>query len=78
VPPELDCGYADLAGDFTAWAPFSMDPVPGGGFRLNLRLERGRRWRYRFLLDGVRWTSDPYASEFVTDANGGVVSVLHT
>jgi hypothetical protein len=78
LPAEFGGRYADVAGDFSAWAPFSMEPRSTGGFWLGLRLERGARWRYRFLLDGERWMNDPNACEFWTCPNGRTVSVLHT
>jgi hypothetical protein len=78
VAPELGRRYVDVAGDFTAWAPLAMDPLSDGGFSLSLRLEPGRRWRYRFLLDGEHWMNDPNACEFGTCPTSGAVSVLHT
>lgn len=78
IPPVFGGRYADVAGDFTAWVPLAMEPQPAGGFWLSLRLERGRRWRYRFLLDGEHWMNDPNACEFCTCPTGGAVSVLHT
>ncbi len=78
IAPQFGGRYADLAGDFTAWAPIAMDRLPSGGFWLTLRLERGRRWRYRFLLDGERWMNDPNVCEFVTEPSSGRVSVLRT
>ena len=73
---EFGARFAQVAGDFSAWVPLSMAPVRGGGFSLTLLLEQGRRWRYRYLLDGELWMNDPAAVEFATGPNGAVRSVL--
>jgi hypothetical protein len=53
---RLSDGFAadvvEVAGDFSAWAPIAMNREVDDGFILDLQLEAGRRWRYRFLLDG--------------------------
>jgi hypothetical protein len=69
---------AEVAGDFTAWAPLAMIRDTSGGFHLSLRLEPGRSWRYRFLLDGEHWINDPNAPSFVTGPNGTPASVITT
>ena len=68
----------EVAGDFSAWAPIAMGRDADDGFTLDLRLEAGRRWRYRFLLDGERWMNDPDATEFVIAPDGAAISVLQT
>jgi Glycogen recognition site of AMP-activated protein kinase len=78
IPPEFGGRYADVAGDFTAWASLAMEPRSTGGFCLSLRLERGFRWRYRFLVDGEHWMNDPNACELWTCPDDRAVSVLHT
>lgn len=79
---RLSDGYAadvvEVAGDFSAWAPIAMNRELDDGFILDLQLETGRQWRYRFLLDGQRWMNDPDAKEFVTGPNGSAVSILET
>jgi len=78
VPPSIGALYADVAGDFSAWALLPMEPLDDGGFYLELRLDPGRRWRYRFLIDGTDWVNDPDASEFVALGKGGNASVVVT
>ncbi len=78
VPTHVGGRFADVAGVFSAWAPMPMAPLPSGGFELRLILERGREWRYLFLIDGERWMNDPHAADFAPSANGGAVSVLRT
>ncbi len=75
---DFGADVAEVAGDFSAWAPIAMANDPDGGFVLDLQLETGRCWRYRFLLDGERWMNDPEASQFVDGPNGSAASVLET
>ena len=78
VPAEFACCHAEVAGDFTAWAPVVMCREPAGDYSLTVRLPRGRLWQYRFLVDGDRWINDPRADDYVSRADGGAASVLQT
>ena len=78
VPALLGAGVAEVAGDFSAWAPLAMVRDATGAFHLSLLLDRDRRWRYRFLLDDDRWINDPTAASFVDGPNGTPCSELFT
>jgi hypothetical protein len=75
---EFGAAVAEVAGDFSAWAPLAMLPDGRGGFRLDLGLDGGRQFRYRFLLDGERWINDPLASDFIAGPNGSAASMIVT
>ena len=76
--PGYSACSVEVAGDFSAWAPIAMVPDAAGRFSLELVLRTGRRWRYRFLLDGERWINDPQAPDFVPGPNGSPASALST
>ena len=78
VPAAFGCRRAEVAGDFTAWFPVVMRREDDRTFSFAVRLERDRRWRYRFRLDGVTWINDPTANDYVRCADGSAVSVLET
>jgi 1,4-alpha-glucan branching enzyme len=78
VPAALGAQVAEVAGDFSAWAPLAMLRDSTGAFHLVVQLDRGRRWRYRFFLDGDRWINDPAAGSFVDGPNGSSCSELAT
>jgi hypothetical protein len=78
VPASLGARVAEVAGDFSAWAPLAMVRDATGAFHVSLVLDPGRRWRYRFLLDGDRWINDPTATSFVDGPNGTPCSELIT
>jgi hypothetical protein len=78
VPAEFGASFAEVAGDFSAWAPVAMLHDWSGGFRLDLMLDSGQQFRYRFLLDGERWINDPLASNFIAGPNGSPASMIVT
>lgn len=78
VPADFGGGHAELLGEFLSWSPVPMDRRADGGFEVVLHLETGRRWRYRFMIDGDRLVNDPLAHDFVPCHDGGHVSVIAT
>lgn len=78
VPAELGARHAELIGEFVGWTSLPMDRDPTGRFSVEIFVQPGRRWRYRFLLDGTTLMNDPAATEFASDANGDYVSVIRT
>ena len=67
-----------VAGDFNAWST-NAHPMQrtDDGFRLTVPLERGRRYRYRFVVD-ERWTDDPSATDFEWNDHGDRNAVVST
>jgi hypothetical protein len=78
LAPDFGARVAEVAGDFSAWSPVAMIGDVSNGFWIELELDPGRRWRYRFLLDGERWVNDPAAPLFVTGPNGAPTSAIDT
>ena len=69
---------AAVCGEFNNWLGdgHAMERAPDGSFRLTLELETGRRYRFRYLLDGSRWENDWAADDYVPNAFGGDDSVV--
>jgi len=67
-----------VAGTFNGWDP-QADPLRGpdrnGVWSLVLPLRPGR-YRYLFVVDGVRWVTDPNAPASEADGFGGRNSLL--
>jgi hypothetical protein len=68
-----------LVGDFNAWQPDKSalaTPSENGAWTISVPLTRGRH-EYAFIVDGKRWTPDPFAppatDEF--DTNSSVITV---
>jgi hypothetical protein len=47
-----------------------------GGFSVTVELEVGRAYRFRYLLDGVRWENDWAADAYVPNSYGEDDSVV--
>lgn len=56
-----------LVGDFNAWdleTPIQMKKTNDGAFQIKLKLERGRDYHFRYLIDNIRWENDWYADRY--------------
>jgi len=67
-----------VVGDFNDWDPERgvMQRDGDGSFTCTLSIPSGRRYQYRFLLDGDRWTNDWSAHAYAPNSFGGEDSVL--
>jgi 1,4-alpha-glucan branching enzyme len=77
---RLDAGdwaqTASLAGDFNDWSPDATPMTRNGDqFEVTVPLPAGREYRYRFVLDGHHWDSDPAADGYVPNEFGSEDSV---
>ena len=78
VDAAVQAEQANLCGEFNSWATHAnpMQRKPDGGFELTLPLDPGRSYRFRYLLDGVRWENDWAADDYVPNEYGGDDSVV--
>jgi serine protease AprX len=65
-----------VAGDFTGWRAELMDPAGEGAWNLALPVPVEGRHRYKLLLDGKRWVTDPRNGIHEPDPYGGSNSIL--
>lgn len=49
-----------LLGDFNGWCTEknSMKKTKDGKFKCTLKLQPGKEYQFRYLLDGIRWEND--------------------
>jgi hypothetical protein len=77
LPPEVKAESVHVVGDFNAWSsiahPMTRD---AGGLVTEIELDDGRRYRFRYLLDGERWANDWAADDYVANDFGGDDSVI--
>jgi len=74
---QVGAGSAVICGDWNDWSADRHVMVRGeGGFHLSVELEAGRSYRFRYLLDGVRWENDWAADDYVPNEFGGDDSVV--
>lgn len=66
-----------VVGEFNNWSTTS-NPMDrdGEAFIARIPLEPGRRYRFRYLLDGERWENDWAADAYVPNEFGGNDSVI--
>jgi 1,4-alpha-glucan branching enzyme len=76
IPAEAGATTAQVLGDFNGWSPTDLRPSPAGGYELSIELESGRTYRFRYLLDGVRWENDWQADSYVPNEYGGDDSLI--
>lgn len=69
---------AAVCGEFNNWFGDGhvMARAADGSFTLTIELDTGRRYRFRYLLDGSRWENDWAADDYVPNAFGGDDSVV--
>ncbi len=70
-----------LVGDFNAWsetdAPMTLDKRRGL-WVIQLELERGRSFQFRYLVDGLTWHNDWHADSYVPNVYDSDNSVVVT
>jgi len=67
----------DVVGDFNNWTP-GANPMTAGaaGWTCTLTVPVGKRYRFRYVLDGQRWENDWEADDYVDNDHGGQDSVV--
>lgn len=72
---------AAVVGEFNGWSPASapMTRLKDGSFKADLKLEPGRAYQFRYLLNGSTWQNDSAAEDYVPtpfhDAENSLVRV---
>lgn len=69
---------AVVCGDFNDWSETAhpLTRLDDGRFTTTLELPPGRRWHFRYLLDGRRWENDWAADDYEPNIYGGQDSVI--
>jgi 1,4-alpha-glucan branching enzyme len=77
LPPEVKAESVHVVGEFNCWSsvahPMTRDAE---GLVAEVELDGGRRYRFRYLLDGDRWANDWAADDYVANDFGGDDSVI--
>jgi 1,4-alpha-glucan branching enzyme len=78
VPAAVGASSASVCGDFNDWSFIAnpLSPLEDGSFRGTVELPAGRRWHFRYLLDGHRWENDWEADDYAPNMYGGQDSVV--
>ncbi len=73
--PDLGANTVALLGEFSDWQPLPMERI-GDGFAASVRLEAGRSYRFKFLIDDERWENAHNADDYVRNEFGGTDAVV--
>ena len=68
-----------VVGDWNNWDPQLQYLAKGkqeGTWSIEMELEKGKEYRYQFVIDGETWIADPNAYLTVEDGFGGTNSIL--
>lgn len=62
-----------IVGDFNDWNIHAnrMKKQKNGGYTLKLKLQPGKEYQFRYLIDGSRWENDWNADRYVRSPYGG-------
>jgi 1,4-alpha-glucan branching enzyme len=77
--PEVAAGETvQVCGEFNDWSEDGLVLArrKDGRFSATVTLDGGRRYRYRYLVDGERWENDWEADDYVPNDFGGDDSVI--
>ena len=69
----------NLVGDFNDWdtmATHMTQNRSNGNWRVTVELESGRRYRFRYLVDGKDWLNEWHADDYVENPYGSSDSVV--
>ena len=78
LPDTVEAQTAAVCGEFNDWdlAKHPMKRKKDGSFSRTISLKPGRRYRFRYLLDGERWENDWAADDYVSNEYGTQDSVI--
>ena len=78
LPEEVGASSVSIMGDFTDWekSPMKMRLYKDGNFKASVVLEAGKRYCFRYQLDGERWENDWEADGYVRNEFGTEDSIV--
>ena len=79
LDPRVGAQTAAVCGEWNDWSASAdvMRRDAEGGFSLTVDLEAGRAYRFRYLLDDLRWENDWAADAYLPNSFGGDDSIVN-
>lgn len=80
LPSDIQAGSAALVGDFNNWDKESlpMKQAKNGIWKAKVKLDAGREYQYRYLINNNEWQNDQAADRYAAHPYGGENSVVAT
>jgi 1,4-alpha-glucan branching enzyme len=78
---RLEANSVAVVGDFNSWDAsdgLQMEKNKDGHWEATVKLDAGREYQYRYLIDGNDWLNDDEADKFEAHPYGGQNSVVVT
>lgn len=78
APADLQAETVYLVGDFNGWdeQQTPMKRQKDGTFTVKLKLEKGREYQFRYLVNGSEWRNDWAADRYLPNPYSGDNSVV--
>ena len=79
LPSTVWAERVNLVGEFNDWDTLSTPMTrerADANWKVVVELETGRRYRFRYLVDGKEWLNDWHADDFVENPYGSDDSVV--
>ncbi|MFC1838516.1 isoamylase early set domain-containing protein [Thermodesulfobacteriota bacterium] len=78
LPQELNADEISLCGEFNDWNPQKniMIKRKNGRWSTTISLKAGRKYRYKYLLDGKNWENDWDADAYQRNEFGSEDSII--
>jgi 1,4-alpha-glucan branching enzyme len=78
IPDTIWAERVNLVGDFNNWDCASLPFRRGrdGIWRVDVELDPGCEYRFRYLLDGADWRYDWHADSYAPNSDGGFDSII--
>lgn len=80
LPTQIDAHSAFVVGDFNSWSKDAtpMKKLKDGTWKVDINLDAGREYQYRYLVNGSEWHNDWEADKYAAHPYGGENSVVVT
>mgnify|MGYP001816614726 CR=1 FL=1 len=79
LPSSMWAERVNLVGEFNDWDTTAMPMTrnrANADWKATIELEAGRRYRFRYLVDGKEWLNDWHADDYVENPHGSDDSVV--
>ena len=73
-----DAETVHIVGDFNDWDE-TADPLKklkNGSFKIALNLEQGKKYQFKYLIDGKEWINESEADLYIPNSFSGENSVI--
>jgi 1,4-alpha-glucan branching enzyme len=76
---SLSAKTVHLAGDFNGWNfhDSRMTKKKTGGFSTTIKLDRGRSYKFRYVVNETEWVNDGAADGYVSNDVGSEDSIIN-